>query len=204
MHYNRPMMETGHTPTEATQPLPEPRPRENVFLVGLMGAGKTSVGKMLAKRLGKTFHDSDHVIETRTGVRIPVIFEIEGEAGFRARESAVLEELTALDNIVLATGGGAVLAPANRQALRSRGTVVYLRASVDELWNRTRHDRNRPLLQTADPRARLGELHEQRDPLYREVAHIVLDTGTQSLKSLIGRLEASLARRAAQAEQEES
>lgn len=204
MHYNRPMMETSQTPTEATQPLPEPRPRENVFLVGLMGAGKTSVGKMLAKRLGKTFHDSDHVIEARTGVRIPVIFEIEGEAGFRAREAAVIDELTALDNIVLATGGGAVLAPANREALRARGTVVYLRASVDELWNRTRHDRNRPLLQTEDPRGRLAQLHEQRDPLYREVAHIVLDTGTQSLKSLIGRLEASLARRAAQAEQEAS
>jgi shikimate kinase len=204
MHYNRPMMETSQTPTEATQPLPEPRPRENVFLVGLMGAGKTSVGKMLAKRLGKTFHDSDHVIEARTGVRIPVIFEIEGEAGFRARESAVIDELTALDNIVLATGGGAVLSPANREALRARGTVVYLRASVDELWNRTRHDRNRPLLQTEDPRGRLAQLHEQRDPLYREVAHIVLDTGTQSLKSLIGRLEASLARRAAQAEQEAS
>jgi shikimate kinase len=204
MHYNRPMMETSQTPTEATQPLPEPRPRENVFLVGLMGAGKTSVGKMLAKRLGKTFHDSDHVIEARTGVRIPVIFEIEGEAGFRAREAAVIDELTALDNIVLATGGGAVLSPANREALRARGTVVYLRASVDELWNRTRHDRNRPLLQTEDPRGRLAQLHEQRDPLYREVAHIVLDTGTQSLKSLIGRLEASLARRAAQAEQEAS
>lgn len=204
MHYNRSMMETGQTTAESPQPLPDARPRENVFLVGLMGAGKTSVGKMLAKRLNKTFYDSDHVIEARTGVRIPVIFEIEGEAGFRARESAVLEELTALDNIVLATGGGAVLAPANRQALHGRGTVVYLRASVDELWNRTRHDRNRPLLQTADPRARLAQLHEQRDPLYREVAHIVLDTGTQSLKSLIGRLEASLARRAAQTEQQEA
>lgn len=204
MHYNRSMMETGQTTAESLQPLPDARPRENVFLVGLMGAGKTSVGKMLAKRLNKTFYDSDHVIEARTGVRIPVIFEIEGEAGFRARESAVLEELTALDNIVLATGGGAVLAPANRQALHGRGTVVYLRASVDELWNRTRHDRNRPLLQTADPRARLAQLHEQRDPLYREVAHIVLDTGTQSLKSLIGRLEASLARRAAQTEQQEA
>jgi shikimate kinase len=182
----------------------ERQQRENVFLVGLMGAGKTSVGKMLAKRLGKTFYDSDHVIEARTGVKIPVIFEIEGEAGFRARESAVIDELTALDNIVLATGGGAVLSPANREALRSRGTVDYLRASVDELWNRTRHDRNRPLLQTADPRGRLALLHEQRDALYREVAHIVLDTGTQSLKSLIVRLESSLARRAAQAEQQPS
>lgn len=204
MHYNRPMMETGQTTAESLQTLPEARPRESVFLVGLMGAGKTSVGKMLAKRLNKTFYDSDHVIEARTGVRIPVIFEIEGEAGFRGRESAVLQELTALDNIVLATGGGAVLAPENREALHARGTVVYLRASVDELWNRTRHDRNRPLLQTADPRARLAQLHEQRDPLYREVAHIVLDTGTQSLKSLIGRLEASLARRAADTEQHAS
>ena len=198
------MMETGQTPAESLQALPDVPSRENVFLVGLMGAGKTSVGKLLAKRLGKSFHDSDQVIEARTGVRIPVIFEIEGEAGFRAREAAVLQELTALDNIVLATGGGAVLLPANRAALHGRGTVVYLRASVDELWNRTRHDRNRPLLQTADPRARLAQLHEQRDPLYREVAHIVLDTGTQSLKSLVGRLEASLARRAATAEQQTS
>lgn len=182
----------------------ERRGRGNVFLVGLMGAGKTSVGKLLAKRLGKTFHDSDHVIEARTGVKIPVIFEIEGEHGFRARESSIIDELTALDNIVLATGGGAILSPANREALRSRGTVVYLRAGVDELWNRTRHDRNRPLLQTADPRARLALLHEQRDPLYQEVAHIVLDTGTQSLKSLVVRLETSLARRAAQAEQQPS
>jgi len=182
----------------------ERRGRANVFLVGLMGAGKTSVGKMLAKRLGKTFHDSDHVIEARTGVKIPVIFEIEGESGFRARESSIIDELTALDNIVLATGGGAILSQANREALRSRGTVVYLRAGVDELWNRTRHDRNRPLLQTADPRARLALLHEQRDPLYHEVAHIVLDTGTQSLKSLVVRLEASLARRAAQTEQQPS
>ncbi|MEO8040472.1 MAG: shikimate kinase [Betaproteobacteria bacterium] len=169
-----------------------------------MGAGKTSVGKMLAKRLGKIFHDSDHVIEARTGVRIPVIFEIEGEAGFRARETAIIDELSGLENIVLATGGGAVLDPATRAVLRTRGTVVYLRASVDELWNRTRHDRNRPLLQTVDPRARLAQLHDQRDPLYREVAHIVIDTGTQSLKSLIGRLEAQLARRAAQTERHSS
>lgn len=178
--------------------------RENVFLVGLMGAGKTSVGKMLAKRLGKVFYDSDHVIEARTGVKIPVIFEIEGEAGFRAREAAVIDELTGLDNVVLATGGGAILSNENRRALRERGTVVYLRASVEELWNRTRHDRNRPLLQTADPRGRLAQLLEQRDPLYREAAHIVVDTGTQSLKSLIVRLEGSLARRSSHTEQQPS
>ena len=160
----------------------------NIFLVGMMGAGKTSVGRILAKRLNKVFHDSDHVIEERTGVKIPVIFEIEGEPGFRSRESAVLDELTILDEVVIATGGGAVLAPENRERLRARGTVVYLRASVKDLLNRTRHDKNRPLLQTADPRARLNELFETRDPLYREVAHITIDTGSQSLTSLVNRL----------------
>lgn len=168
----------------------------SIFLVGLMGAGKTSVGKLLAKRLGKSFYDSDHVVESRTGVRIPVIFEIEGEPGFRARESAAIDELTQMKNIVLATGGGAILNESNRAALKARGTVVYLRASVDELWNRTRHDKNRPLLQTADPKARIQELMQQRDPLYREVAHFVVETGTQSLKSLITRLEGMLVKRA--------
>lgn len=160
----------------------------NIFLVGMMGAGKTSVGRVLAKRLNKVFYDSDHVIEERTGVKIPVIFEIEGESGFRHRESAVLDELTALDDVVLATGGGAVLAQENRDRLRTRGTVVYLRASVKDLLNRTRHDKNRPLLQTADPRARLNELYEMRDPLYREVAHVTIDTGSQSLTTLVNRL----------------
>lgn len=160
----------------------------NIFLVGMMGAGKTSVGRVLAKRLNKTFYDSDHVIEERTGVKISVIFEIEGEPGFRHRESAVLDELTALDDVVLATGGGAVLAQENRDRLRTRGTVVYLRASVKDLLNRTRHDKNRPLLQTADPRARLNELYEMRDPLYREVAHVTIDTGSQSLATLVNRL----------------
>jgi shikimate kinase len=160
----------------------------SIFLVGMMGAGKTSVGRVLAKRLNKVFYDSDHVIEERTGVKIPVIFEIEGEPGFRRRESAVLNELTALDDVVLATGGGAVLAPENRDRLRARGTVVYLRASVKDLLNRTRHDKNRPLLQTADPRARLSELYDMRDPIYREVAHVTIDTGSQSLTTLVNRL----------------
>jgi len=160
----------------------------SIFLVGMMGAGKTSVGRVLAKRLQKTFYDSDHVIENRTGVKIPVIFEIEGEAGFRARESAVVDELTALCDVVLATGGGAVLSEKNRERMRTRGTVVYLRASVRDLLNRTRHDRNRPLLQGTDPRARLIELYEKRDPLYREVAHLTVDTGNQSLTSLVSRL----------------
>jgi shikimate kinase len=175
----------GTTPAIFEQPGSVPG---NIFLVGMMGAGKTSVGRVLAKRLNKAFYDSDHVIEQRTGVKIPVIFEIEGEPGFRHRESVVLDELTALDNIVLATGGGAVLAQANRERLRTKGTVVYLRASVKDLLNRTRHDKNRPLLQTADPRARLNELYEKRDPLYREVAHVTIDTGSQSLSTLMNRL----------------
>jgi len=164
----------------------------NIFLVGLMGAGKTTVGKLLAKHLGKTFYDSDHEIERRTGVNIPLIFDIEGEAGFRSRERAMIEELACIQDIVLATGGGAVLSPQNRETLHSHGTVVYLRASVDDLWLRTRHDRGRPLLQTADPQARLAELFQQRDPLYREVAHITVDTSRQSVQNLVHQLEEKL------------
>jgi shikimate kinase len=175
------------TTTQAASAIPG-----NIFLVGMMGAGKTSVGRVLAKHLNKVFYDSDQVIEQRTGVRIPVIFEIEGEPGFRHRESMVLDELTALDGIVLATGGGAVLAPQNRERLQTRGTVVYLRASVKDLLNRTRHDKNRPLLQTADPRARLNELFDIRDPLYREIAHVTIDTGSQSLTTLMNRLNYAL------------
>ncbi len=170
----------------------------SIFLVGMMGAGKTSVGRILSKRLSKVFYDSDQVVEERTGVKIPVIFEIEGESGFRLRESSVLDELTSLDDIVLATGGGAVLAPENRDRLRARGTVVYLRASVKDLLNRTRNDKNRPLLQTADPRARLNELFEARDPLYRAIAHMTIDTGSQSLAVLVSRLHQMLESRSGQ------
>ena len=166
--------------------------RGNIFLVGMMGAGKTSVGRVLAKRLGKTFFDSDHVIEERTGVRVSVIFDIEGEEGFRSRERAVIAELTEREDIVVASGGGAVLSSENRCLLRERGTVVYLRATVRDLFNRTRHDKNRPLLQTDDPQARMAAIFEQRDPLYREVAHIVIETGSPSLPSLVNRLEAQL------------
>lgn len=170
---------------------------ENIILVGLMGAGKTSVGKMLARRLGKTFYDSDHEIERTTGVKIPVIFEIEGEAGFRAREAKVLADLVEQRDVVLATGGGAVLKECNRRVLKERGIVVYLRATPHDLWLRTRHDRNRPLLQTADPLAKLQELYAQRDPLYREVADLVVDTGSQSVNSLAHRLAARLLRESA-------
>jgi shikimate kinase len=164
----------------------------NIFLVGLMGAGKTSVGRLLAKRFNKTFYDCDLEIERRTGVKIPVIFDIEGEAGFRNREANVLSELVKLSEIVLATGGGAILRGDNRHALTQNGTVVYLRASLDDLWQRTRHDRNRPLLNTSDPRAKLEELFAQRDPLYREVASVIMETGNQSLGNLASRLEQRL------------
>lgn len=165
---------------------------DNIYLVGLMGAGKTSVGKALAKRLHKQFYDTDHEIERTTGVNIPVIFEIEGEAGFRARESRALADLVRRRNVVLATGGGIVLDENNRRLLAANGTVVYLRASVEDLWGRTRYDRNRPLLQTVDPKAKLAELFAQRDPLYREVAALIVDTGNQSVGSLASALEKRL------------
>jgi shikimate kinase len=165
----------------------------NLFLVGMMGAGKTTVGRLLARRLKLAFHDSDEEIERRCGVGIPVIFEIEGEAGFRAREAQAIAELCVLEGIVLATGGGAVLMPENRRQLAARGTVIYLHAQPMHLWQRVRHDRNRPLLATPDPRKKLDELYAARDPLYREVADIVMDTGEQSVqalaKDLLARLE---------------
>ncbi len=147
----------------------------NIYLVGLMGAGKTTVGRMLAKRLGRLFLDSDHEIVERTGVPIPTIFEIEGEDGFRRREAQTIHELTAGSDLVLATGGGVVINPENRQRLHETGWVVYLNVPPRLLYERTRHDRNRPLLQVADLLARLEGLHAVRDPLYREAAHMVVD-----------------------------
>ena len=158
--------------------------RGNLYLVGMMGAGKTTVGRLLARRLKLRFIDCDHEIERRCGVAVPLIFDIEGEAGFRARETQALRELTALQNVVLATGGGAVLDPANRRRLAAHGTVVYLCAKPEALYERVKHDRNRPLLATGDPLARLRELFIVRDPLYREVADLVVDTGHQSVQAL--------------------
>jgi shikimate kinase len=156
----------------------------NVYMVGMMGAGKTTVGRMLARRLKLRFIDSDHEIERRCGVKIPLIFEIESEAGFRAREAQVIAELTALEGVVLATGGGAILSPETRGRLAARGTVVYLRAQPEDLYQRVRNDRNRPLLATADPLGRLRELYSQRDPFYLEIADVVIDTGAQGVQSL--------------------
>jgi len=150
---------------------------KNIIFVGLMGCGKTTVGRQLAKRMGRPFIDSDHEIEARTGVAIPTIFEIEGEQGFRRRESSVIADLVHEQGIVLATGGGAVLAESNRQALRDHGWVVYLNVPPILLWSRTRHDRNRPLLQVDDPLVKLESLYAVRDPLYRDVAHFVVDGG---------------------------
>lgn len=167
--------------------------QDNIFLVGLMGAGKTSVGRMLAKRMQKDFYDSDAEIERATGVKIPVIFDIEGESGFRAREEKIIEKLTAMQGIVLATGGGAVLSPANRTRLRNHGRVIYLRAAPEDLWRRTRRDRNRPLLQTPNPLEKLKDLHAQRDPLYSEVADLVVDTGAQTVGNLTSHIQKLLA-----------
>ncbi len=165
---------TGDPPAAVFSAAPVPLHRGNLFLVGLPGSGKSTLGRQLARRLRKRFVDADAELEHRLGVSIPTIFEIEGEPGFRDREEATLAELTLLEGVVLSTGGGAVLRPANRIRLKENGTVVYLHAAPAMLFERVRHGRNRPLLQAADPMARLAQLYGERDALYREVAdHIV-------------------------------
>jgi len=150
-----------------------------------MGAGKSTVGRHLARSLEKTFLDSDKVIEERTGASISLIFEIEGEAGFRQREALVIDELTQRQNIILATGGGAVLSEENRRFLKERGHVVYLRAPLDLLVARTTRDRHRPLLANADPRQRLQSLLQEREPLYREAADLIIDTGHRTVRQVV-------------------
>lgn len=152
---------------------------KNIFLIGLMGAGKTTLGKQLATLLNHDFYDSDQVICARTGVSIPTIFEVEGEAGFRSREAAIIDELTQLDNIVLATGGGAILRQQNRYFLQQRGYIVYLKVQPEILLFRTRLDKNRPLLQVADPLAKLKQLYIERDPIYHSAAHLVIEVNDQ-------------------------
>ena len=147
-----------------------------------MGAGKTTIGRILARKLGLRFIDSDHEIEARTGASIPLIFEIEGEPSFRRREADVIRDLCAQEGLVMATGGGAVMNAESRAFLKERGTVIYLRASVSNILARTSHDKNRPLLQTADPRKTLENLTAQREPQYLEVADIVIDTGRPNVQ----------------------
>jgi shikimate kinase len=153
-----------------------------------MGAGKSTVGKLLAKKLGRRFLDADHVIEDRCGVKIPVIFEMEGEEGFRKREAQAIRDITAEKDIILATGGGAVLVPENRQLLCERGTVIYLHANPMELWHRTKGGEGRPLLRNGDVKKILESLYAIRDPLYREIADHVIETGKPSVNQLVNTL----------------
>ena len=166
--------------------------RGNLFLVGMPGCGKSTLGRLLARRLDKLFYDADVELERRLGVSIPVIFELEGEAGFRDREEGVLADLVAHINVIVSTGGGVVLRPANRDRLKLGGTVLYLHATPDTLWERTRHSKHRPLLQAPDPYARLQELYAMRDALYREVADVVIESDREQVNRLAHRLEQQL------------
>ena len=160
--------------------------KSSIFLIGPMGAGKTTIGRQLARKLNMEFLDSDRVIEERTGADIPLIFEKEGEAGFRKRELAVIDELTQQPNLVLATGGGAVLDARNRAHLSQRGTVIYLHSSLNSLVERTSKDRNRPLLHgDENPREVLSRILQQREPLYRETADLTINTSNNSIRNVI-------------------
>lgn len=173
-----------------------------LILVGMMGAGKTTIGKELARRRSCRFADCDQEIVARTGVSIPTIFEVEGEDGFRRRETLMMEELTAADDIVIATGGGVVTRAENRALMRERGLVIYLKIPPHVLFERTRHDRNRPLLQVANPRQRIEELYAERDPLYQQTAHLIIEGGRGSPAMMLRNLETALAaHQAAQASQ---
>ncbi|NOS96448.1 MAG: shikimate kinase [Methylotenera sp.] len=162
---------------------------DNIYFIGLMGAGKTTIGRLLAKQLGRVFYDSDVEIERKTGVKIPLIFELEGEDGFRKRETAAIEELTQLNNIVMATGGGAILLPENRALLKQNGKIIYLRGKVNDLYQRTRHDKTRPLLQGGNLRQKLERLYIQRDPIYTSLADYIVDTGAQSATEITHTIE---------------
>jgi shikimate kinase len=157
---------------------------KNIYLIGPMGAGKSTIGRQVASLLGLDFDDSDHEIQRRTGVDIPTIFDFEGEEGFRKREKSVIDDLSQRDGLVMATGGGSVLDPENRRNLSSRGFVVYLYCSPEQQYERTLRDRNRPLLQTEDPLEKLKSLLEERDPLYRQTADIVVTTEKRSANSV--------------------
>ncbi|WP_150305310.1 shikimate kinase AroK [Pseudomonas saliphila] len=164
----------------------------NVFLIGPMGAGKSTIGRLLAKEIGYPFKDSDREIEARTGADIPWIFDVEGEEGFREREEAMIAELVKEDGIVLATGGGVVMREANRNALGANGLVVYLRTSVEQQLQRTAKDRQRPLLQTPDPEKVLRDLMARRDPLYSEIADLTIETDQRGPKIVVNTILAAL------------
>ncbi|MEP7156636.1 MAG: shikimate kinase, partial [Betaproteobacteria bacterium] len=169
--------------------------KQNLYLVGMPGAGKSTIGKALARQLDLPFVDADQEIVEHTGVTIATIFELEGESGFRARESQMIRELCAREGLLLATGGGAVLAGDNREILKRTGVVVYLHATLDHLWQRTRHDSRRPLLQADNPRGVLKTLLEERDPLYRQTADLIVETGRQSAGRLVREIVDLLRRR---------
>lgn len=158
---------------------------DNIYLIGLMGVGKTTIGKQLAKALQRPFVDSDKVIEDSAGTDIPTIFSYEGEAGFREREQEIIEQLSHRSGIVLATGGGSIIREANREALKSTGFVVYLQCSIDRILFRTRHDTQRPLLRTENPRQRLHALLAEREPLYKECADFKIDSGALPGKTVV-------------------
>ncbi|ALO47314.1 shikimate kinase AroK [Pseudohongiella spirulinae] len=160
----------------------------NVFLIGPMGVGKSTIGRMLAQSLGRPFLDSDREIEAVTGADIPWIFDVEGEPGFRVREERMIDSLTQQDGIVMATGGGAILSEATRRRLQSRGVVVYLKASIAQQFERTSKDRNRPLLQTADPLGRIKELMRVREPLYLETADLIVETSRRGPRNVVNEI----------------
>lgn len=162
--------------------------RPAIFLIGMMGAGKSTVGRLLARRCGFEFIDCDRELEARSGVTIATMFELEGEAGFRRREAALIDELTQRSRTVLATGGGAILDEANRRHLRERGLVIYLRASLDEILRRTQKDRARPLLQTPDRRGRIAQLLGEREALYEQTAHVVVQSNAGNPNRLVAKL----------------
>ena len=160
----------------------------NIYLIGLMGAGKSTAGRLLAQTMGREFYDSDDEIVKRTGASIPTIFEIEGEAGFREREQRMIAELCAKKSVILGTGGGAILREANREALKNTGWVVYLSTSPERLINRTRYDKNRPLLQTANPLSVLTQLYEVSHPIYQDLADIVITTGAGHVTHVVAHI----------------
>ena len=165
---------------------------DNIFFVGLMGAGKTTIGKLLAKKLKKTFYDTDHEIEKKLGVKVSVIFELEGEEGFRKRETQMIDELTNKKDIILATGGGAVLSEENRRLLKERGKVIYLNAKPQHLAKRMAFDKDRPLLKQGNMLDTLNNLYKERHPLYLGVSSFVVDTGQQKTQTIINKIEALL------------